>query len=93
MTTLLQLAEIPDDLAAEAAKVPGLPERLIGFLRAEVSQHSREQRPFRVQAKDLVRQAQEDAVGLNSTGVTPEQARAEFFDLYLEVMDEVSKKT
>jgi hypothetical protein len=46
-----------------------------------------------VQAKDLVRQAQEDAVGLKSTGVTPEQARAEFFDLYLEVMDEVSKKT
>ena len=31
-----QLAEIPDELAAEAAQVPGLSKRLLNFLRAEV---------------------------------------------------------
>jgi hypothetical protein len=89
MTNILQLADIPDDLAAEVAKLPDFPARLIGFLRTEVSRHRQDQRPFGAQAKEIVKQAREEADRLAASGMTPDQARTEFTDLYLKVMPRI----
>ena len=85
-----QLVDIPDDLAAEAAQVPGIHTRLISFLRAEIAQNRRRQRQHSEHAQDLVRQAHAEAEKLKAAGMTPEQARAEFSALHQEVMNQIS---
>ena len=88
--TALHLVEIPDDLAAEAAQVPGIRERLLSFIRAEVSMHRKRQSRHSAQAREIVRRAKEQAEQMKASGVTPEQARAEFARLHSEIMEQVS---
>jgi len=83
-----QLVDIPDDLAAEAAQVPGIHVRLLSFLRAEIAQNRRRQR----QVREVVRQAHAEAEKLKAAGMTPEQARAEFSALHQEVMEQIAAK-
>lgn len=90
--SITELADIPEDLAAEAAQVPGINTRLRFFLRAEISQHKKRQRQHSEQAKEVVRQAHAEAERLRAAGVTPEQARAEFTTLYQEMMDQIAEK-
>jgi hypothetical protein len=86
------LIEIPDDLAAEAAQVPGLSARLIGFLQAEVSQHRKQQRPHRAQAIEIVKQAKAEAEQMKAAGVTPAEARSEFVKMYVEMIEKLADK-
>ena len=88
-----QLVDIPDDLAAEAAQVPGLHLRLLSFLRAEIAQNRKRQRQHSEQAREIVRQAHAEAEKLKAAGMTPEQARAEFSVLHQEVMEQIAAKT
>lgn len=87
-----QLVDIPDDLAAEAAQVPGLRVRLLSFLRSEIAQNRRRQRQHSEQAREVVRQVHAEAEQLKAAGVMPDQARAEFSVLYKEVMDQIGAK-
>ncbi len=87
-----QLVDIPDDLAAEAAQVPGIHVRLLSFLRAEIAQNRRRQRQHSEQAREVVRQAHAEAEKLKAAGVTPDQARAEFLALYKEVVAQIAAK-
>lgn len=87
-----QLVDIPDDLAAEAAQVPGIHVRLLSFLRAEIAQNRKRQRQHSEQAREIVRLAHAEAENLKAAGMTPEQARAEFSALHQEVMDQISAK-
>ena len=84
-----QLAEIPDELAAEAAQVPGLSKRLLSFLRAEVSQHRRRQSRYSAEAQQLAQASSEQACALKAAGMKPEEARAQFGKLYIEVMNDI----
>ncbi|WP_395742716.1 hypothetical protein [Prosthecobacter sp.] len=85
-----QLAEIPDDLAAEAAQVPGIHMRLISFLRAEIAQNRRRQHQHSEQAREVVKKARAEAEKLRAAGMTPEQARAEFSELHQKVVDQIA---
>ena len=89
MVNALQIAEIPDELAAEAAQVPGLPKRLLHFLRAEVAQHQRRQSRYSAEAQQLTHTSAAQAEALVSAGMTPEMARAQFAKLYGEVMNDI----
>ena len=88
----LQLVEIPDDLAAEAVQVPGLPERLLSFLRAEVLLHQRRQGRYSAQAREIAQRAMAEAEQMKAGGVTPEQAKSEFGKLYAEISDQIAAK-
>lgn len=85
--TVFPHIEIPDDLALEAAGVPGLRERLLSFLKAEVLLHKREKSQRSTQAQELVSQALQDAERMREEGMTRERARAEFAKLYKEVVE------
>jgi hypothetical protein len=51
------LPELPPDLAARAAAVPGLSFRLLHFIRQEVALYERRQSRYSPHAKEIVRQA------------------------------------
>ncbi len=84
--SITQLADIPDDLAAEAAQVPGIHTRLISFLRAEIAQNRRRQSQHSEQVREIVRQSHAEAEKLKAAGMTPEQAWAEFSAPHKEVI-------
>lgn len=85
-----QLADIPDDLAAEATQVPGIQVRLVSFLRAEIAQNRRRQRQHSEQAREMARKGHAEAEKLKAAGVTPDQARAEFSAFHQEVMAQLA---
>jgi 23S rRNA maturation-related 3'-5' exoribonuclease YhaM len=89
MSNAFHLAEIPDELAAEAAQVPGLPKRLLNFLRAEVSQHRRRQSRYSPEAQQIAWASTEQAAALQAAGMKPADARAEFAALHAEVMKDL----
>lgn len=88
--SITQLADIPDDLAAEAAQVPGIHTRLISFLRAEIAQNRRRQNQHSEQVREIVKQAHAEAEKLKAAGMTPKEARAEFSALHKQVMDQIA---
>ena len=83
----ITLIDIPDDLAAEAAEVPGLRERLVCFLRAEVSLHRRRQSRHSAQAREIVQQAKAEVAAVGPlTEEAKAKARQEFVLFYEELM-------
>ena len=90
--SIADIAEIPSDLATEAAQVPGIGVRLISFLRAEIAQNQKRLRRHSEEARELVREAQAEAEKLKAAGMTPEQARADFLVHYNEIMNQISAK-
>ncbi len=88
--SVIELADIPEELAAEAAQVPGINTRLRFFLRAEISQHRKRQRQHGSHAKEIVQRAKEEAEQLRAAGMTPEQAKAEFVQLHREIVDQIA---
>jgi hypothetical protein len=53
------LLQLPADLSAKALAVPGLPERLLRFIRLEVEMNERRQQRHSPAALDLVKRARE----------------------------------
>jgi len=49
--------EIPDELAAQASRIPELQERVIRFIKMEVERHDSRQKRFRPDTIDLVARA------------------------------------
>lgn len=91
MTAFPQI-EIPDELAHEAEAVPGLRERLLCFIRAEVALHKRRQSKRSPEVLEIVKLARERAAEMRDAGVTPAQARADFLKHYVEMMDDLEDK-
>ena len=87
--TAFALPELPPDLAAKAAEVPGLDVRLLMFIRQEVTLHERRQSRYSVQAREILRQAEEQAAAEKDSGVSVEERRAEFLKLYEKVIDQI----
>jgi hypothetical protein len=84
--------ELPDDLAIAAAEIPGLKERLVSFIRAEVSVHRRKQSKRSPAVLEVVKRAREKAEQMRAEGVTPEQARTGFVKHYMEMQDQTAEK-
>jgi hypothetical protein len=82
--------DIPDDLIADAAQVPGLRIRLISFLRAEVTQHRKRQNMHSLQAREIVRQAREEVAKMEPLAEDEKaQAKKEFVVFYERLMNQL----
>ena len=57
--SLTQLLDLPADLSAKAKAVPGLPERLLRFIRMEVAMNERRQQRYSPEAVVVVRRARD----------------------------------
>ena len=57
--SLTQLLDLPADLSAKAKAVPGLPERLLRFIRMEVAMNERRQQRYSPEAVEVVRRARD----------------------------------
>lgn len=79
---LSSLVDIPDDLAAEAAQVEGLPDRLIFWLRAEVTQDKKRKSRHSAEAREIVKRAMERAKDHPMTEAEKAAARAGFVERY-----------
>jgi hypothetical protein len=90
--TMTSFVDVPDELAARAAAVPGLPDRLLGYLRFEVSQHERLQSPHRSQAKEIVRRALLKAEEMKANGFDRDEAMSRFQDTYREIMQQIARE-
>ena len=55
--TLNDLLELPAELSAKARAVPGLPERLLRFIRMEVAMNERRQQRYSPEALAVVQRA------------------------------------
>lgn len=90
MAQLMEIADLPEDLVAEAAQVPGLRLRLMSFLRAEVTQHRKRQSHHSAQARDIVRQAREEVTGQEPLSATEQaMAREEFARFYEQLVSQL----
>ena len=87
--TAFALPELPPDLAAKAAEVPGLDLRLLLFIRQEVALHERRQSRYSAQAREIVRQAKADAAAEKDSSVFIEERRAEFLKLYESILERI----
>ncbi|MCB1227988.1 MAG: hypothetical protein KDK99_19435 [Verrucomicrobiales bacterium] len=86
---LLSMVDIPDDLAAEAAQVEGLQDRLIFWLRAEVTQDRKRKSRYSAQAQEIVRGAIERAEKMKAEGFDREAAMDRFEESYGEILDQL----
>lgn len=82
--------DIPDDLIADAAQVPGLRLRLMSFLRAEVTLHRKRQSLHSLQAREIVRQAREEVAEMPPlTDDEKAKERVEFIAFYEKLMTQL----
>jgi glutamyl-tRNA reductase len=87
--SIVDLAPIPADIAAEAAQVPGIGVRLISFLRAEIAQNQKRLRQHSQEARELVQEAQAEAEKLKAAGITREVAMENFEKSYAAVLKQL----
>ena len=85
--------DLPPDLAAKAAEIPGLATRLRLYIRAEITQHEKRQRRYSAEALALVECAYRRAEELKAAGITPEQARASFAESYGKILPQIPHRT
>lgn len=84
--SITSLVDIPEDLAAEAAQVEGLPQRLIFWLRAEITQDKKRKSRHSAQAKEIVSRARERAQKEPMTEEEKEAARSTFVERYEQML-------
>jgi len=73
-----ELFDIPDDLAARARAVPGLPQRLVHFLHMEVAQYEERRKRYRPETLAIAQRAREKAERRKAEGFDRTQAMAGF---------------
>ena len=73
---------IPEDLAARAEAIPGLAERVVSYIRMEVSQYEQRQKRFRPETLDLVERARQTAESRRAEGYDRDAAMEEFETRY-----------
>jgi predicted nucleic acid-binding Zn-ribbon protein len=84
--SIAEIADIPADLAEEAARVPGIGVRLVSFLRAEIAQNQKRLRRHSQEARELVEQAKAEAEKLKAEGITREQVMESFEKNYFDIL-------
>jgi hypothetical protein len=84
---LPELIQLPADLSAKAREVPGLPERLLRFIRLEVAMNERRQQRHSHEAVALVKRARELVEKRRVEGTTRAVAMQEFHTNYAEIIN------
>ena len=84
--SIAEIADIPADLAEEAARVPGIGVRLVSFLRAEIAQNQKRLRRHSQEARELVEQAKAEAEKIKAEGITREQVMESFEKNYFDIL-------
>jgi len=72
------LLELPADLLAKAAEVPGLPERLLRFIRLEVAMDERRRQRRSPEVLALMQRAHERAAKRQAAGIERAEAMRDF---------------
>jgi hypothetical protein len=78
--------KIPDDLLAQADRIPGLGERVARFIKLEVAQFEMRQKRFRPETLALVARAQANADEKRAGGVDLDEER----QVFLRRLDEMT---
>jgi len=78
---------LPAELLARAREVPGLPERLVQFIRLEVAMDERRQRRHNPEALALVERARARVAGREAEGKDRAVAMQEFYANYTEIIN------
>ncbi len=87
--SIAEIADIPADLAEEAAQVPGIGVRLVSFLRAEIAQNQKRLRRHSQEARELVEQAKAEAEKFKAEGITREQVMESFEKNYFDILKQL----
>lgn len=87
--SIAEIADIPSDIAEEAARVPGIGVRLVSFLRAEIAQNQKRLRRHSEEARELVEQAKAEAEKLKAAGITREEAMESFEKNYFDILKQL----
>lgn len=80
------LLELPAELSAKARQVPGLPERLLRFIKLEVAMNERRQQRYSPQTLTLVDEAYELVAKRKALGVDRATVMKEFHENYEEIL-------
>lgn len=86
-TNLPELIQLPAELSAKAREVPGLPERLLRFIRLEVAMNERRQQRHSPEALALVQRARELVEARKAEGTERAVAMQGFHANYAEIVD------
>jgi hypothetical protein len=84
---LNNLLELPPDLLARARAVPGLPERLLRFIRMEVAMNERRRQRYSPVSLALVQRAKELVEKRKAEGITREEGMRAFEQNFAEITE------
>ena len=85
--TLNDLVELPADLSAKASEVPGLPERLLRFIRMEVAMNERRRQRYSPASLALVQRAKGLVEKRKAEGITREEGMRAFEQNFAEITE------
>lgn len=85
--TLNNLIELPAELSAKAQAVPGLPERLLRFIKMEVAMNERRQERHSPEALALVKRARTLAEQRKAQGVSRVEGMKAFEQNFAEITE------
>ena len=70
--------KIPDDLAAQASRIPGLNERVERFIQLEIVQYEQRMKRFRPETLDLMESARKSAESQRAAGYSLDEVKRSF---------------
>lgn len=70
--------KIPDDLAAQASRIPGLNERIERFIQLEIVQYEQRMKRFRPETMELVERARMNAEYQRASGCNLDEVKLSF---------------
>lgn len=85
--TLTNLLDLPAELSAKASAVPGLPERLLRFIRMEVAMNERRQQRYSPEAVALVQRARTLVERRKAEGTSREDGMRAFEQNFTEITE------
>lgn len=85
--SLTQLLDLPADLSAKAKAVPGLPERLLRFIRMEVAMNERRQQRYSPEAVEVVRRARDLVENRKTQGADRDEGMRAFERNFREITE------
>lgn len=85
--SLTNLLDLPAELSEKAKAVPGLPERLLRFIRMEVAMNEQRQRRYSPEAVAVVRRARDLVEGRKAEGTSREEGMRAFERNFREITE------
>jgi hypothetical protein len=86
-TRLADLLDLLAELSVKAKAVPGLPERLLRFIRMEVAMDERRQQRYSPEALSLVKRARATVEKRKTEGISREEGMRAFEQNFSEITE------